>query len=68
MAGDEELEVTAVIDGLRAILSRIPAFLETTPPGGASVQNDVNQDQTSSGVQVQGQDAEQLLGGVAHEL
>ena len=27
-AGDEELEVTAVIDGLRAILLRIPAVLE----------------------------------------
>ena len=31
-------------------------------------QNDVNQDQTSSGVQVHGQVLEQLLGGVAHEL
>jgi hypothetical protein len=40
-------------------------------PGGPEVrhrQNDVSQDQTSSGVQVQGQLAEQVLGGVAHEL
>jgi hypothetical protein len=31
-------------------------------------QNDVNHDQTSSGVQVHGHVLEQLLGGVAHEL
>jgi len=31
-------------------------------------QKDVNQDQTSSGVQVQGHVVEQVLGGVAHEL
>jgi len=37
-------------------------------PGRRSSQNDVNHDQTSSGVQVQGQVVEQVLGGVAHEL
>jgi hypothetical protein len=52
----------------RPLTSRLPLAAKAAASTSVEAQKDVNQDQTSSGVHVQGQVVEQLLGGVAHEL